>query len=126
MNREFLEAQGLAPEAVEAVLAEHERLVQQLQAQHAEAQFAGVLENMIQAHRGRSAKAIMALLDVEAIRAGDDPRAAAEEALTALKKESPYLFEASAPAYAANTGTGNFVAPAPRTLADALKEKFGK
>ena len=129
MQREFLEAQGLTPEVIDAVIAEHDRVVQQLQVQHAQAvadvRFTGVLDNAIAAAGGRSAKAIAALLDVESLKGSDDPKAAIDQAITALKKDSGYLFAGPGQApYAPGTGTGAFAPEAPQTLAGALKEKF--
>lgn len=144
MKREFLEELKLSQEAIDAVLAEHEKTLtesrqaaqaweekyQQAQLDHdaamAKLRFDGVLDRAINAAGGRSYKAITALLDLEALQASEDPEAAAQEALLSLKKESGWLFQTPvAPPYASGTGTGAFRFPDPQTLADALKEKFG-
>ena len=69
MKREFLESQGLTPEAVEAVLAEHEK---QLHAVRLE----GCLHSAVAKAGGRNAKAIGALLDMGAIAQSQDMAAA--------------------------------------------------
>lgn len=69
--------------------------------------FDGVLKDAITAARGRSDKAIRALLDVEALKASKDQTADIKAALEGLKKDNGYLFEAeeAPPPYAAGTGT---------------------
>lgn len=143
MTREFLEELKLSGEVIDAVLAEHEKVLaesrqavsaweekyQQALADHdaalAKLRFDGVLDRAITAAGGRSYKAITALLDLEALQTSEDPAVAAEEALLALKKDSGWLFQTPmAPPYASGTGTGAFRFPDPQTLADALKEKF--
>lgn len=69
--------------------------------------FDGVLKDAISAARGRSDKAIRALLDVEALKASKDQTADIKAALEGLKKDNGYLFESYEvpPPYAAGTGT---------------------
>ena len=76
--------------------------------------------------RGRNAKAITALLDVEALKASENQADAIEAALEALKKDSRYLFEGDVPPpYARGTGAYNGAKENhPTTLAGALREKF--
>lgn len=120
MEREFLEGLlGDNAQAVEAILGQHEKEL-------ADVVFAGTLSKVIADAGGRNEKAVAALLDMESIRASDNPKAAAEQAVQQLKKEQDYLFAAPAPRYAPGTGTGNFTTPEPKSLADALKQKFGK
>lgn len=90
--------------------------------------FQGVLDNAIAANKGKNAKAITALLDVEALRGSEDQQKAINAALENLKKESGYLFEEvqKAPPYSAGTGTGNPPAAPTGSLADALREKYSK
>ena len=106
-------------EAVEAILGQHEK-------EMADVVFAGVLSKVIRDAGGRNEKAVAALLDMDSIRASEDPKQAAQQAVQQLKKEQDYLFAQPAPRYAAGTGTGNFTTPEPKSLADALKAKFGK
>ena len=76
--------------------------------------------------RGRNAKAITALLDVEALKASENQADAIEAALEDLKKDSRYLFEGDVPPPYAR-GTGAYHGPQekhPTTLAGALREKF--
>ncbi len=84
------------------------------------------LEKAIASARGRNAKAITALLDVEAIKTSENQQTALEEALQELKKDCGYLFQAETPPpYARGTGA---ILPeenrSPATLAGALLEKF--
>ena len=76
--------------------------------------------------RGRNAKAITALLDVDALKASENQEDAIEAALEALKKDSRYLFEGDVPPLYAR-GTGAYQGTQekhPTTLAGALREKF--
>ena len=88
--------------------------------------FQGILDNAIVAARGRNAKAITAMLDLDALRESEDQQAAINTALEDLKKESGYLFEEAGtpPPYARGTGTGKTDPAAPATLAGALHEKY--
>ena len=76
--------------------------------------------------RGRNAKAITALLDVDALKESENQTQAIEEALEALKRDSRYLFEGDVPPpYARGTGAWNGAQEKhPTTLAGALREKF--
>ena len=76
--------------------------------------------------KGRNAKAITALLDVDALKESENQRDAIEAALDALKKENRYLFEGDVPPpYARGTGAYNGAKEKnPTTLAGALREKF--
>lgn len=88
--------------------------------------FSHNLENAITAYKGRNAKAITALLDLEAIQSSENQQDALAQALEALKTECSYLFrEETPPPYA--RGTGAAVPEdkkSPATLAGALLEKF--
>ena len=152
MKREFLEGlrvgeQGLPREVVEAILAENGRELQaaelaagQWQSKYTQAvaahekqladmAFTGLLQEAIAAARGRSVKAITALLDVEALKGSEDRRGAVEAALQKLKKDSGYLFEPqqTPPPYARGTGAGTGAEyERPATLAGALRERFEK
>ena len=88
--------------------------------------FQGVLDSAITAAKGRNAKAITALLDVEALRGSEDQQKAINEALEGLKKDNGFLFdtEGAPPPYAPGTGAGKQPPAAPETLAGALREKF--
>ena len=76
--------------------------------------------------KGRNAKAITALLDVEALKASENQTDAIEAALEELKKDSRYLFEGDVPPpYARGTGAYQGTQEKhPTTLAGALREKF--
>ncbi len=76
--------------------------------QLADMAFDSVLKDAITAAKGRSAKAIAALLDVDKLKASKDQSADIKAALEGLKKDSGYLFDSgeTPPPYAAGTGTG--------------------
>ena len=90
--------------------------------------FQGVLDSAITAARGKNAKAITALLDVEALRGSENQAEAIKAALEGLKKDSGYLFdtEGTPPPYAPGTGTDKQSPVAPETLASAIREKFAQ
>ena len=68
--------------------------------------FDGRIKEAITAAKGRNAKAIAALLDVEALRASKNQDGDIKAALETLKKENGYLFDDDPPArYASGTGT---------------------
>lgn len=77
------------------------------QAKLADMAFDGVLKDAITAARGRSDKAIRAMLDVDALKASKNQAADIKTALEDLKKDSDYLFETdeTPPPYAPGTGT---------------------
>ena len=70
-------------------------------------QFDARLDGAIGKRRGRSAKAIKALLDMDALRGSKNQDQDIDAALDALQKDSGYLFEPveTPPPYAAGTGT---------------------
>ena len=76
--------------------------------------------------KGRNAKAICALLDVETLKESENQREAIEAALEALKQENRYLFDGDVPPpYARGTGAYHGSQEKhPTTLAGALREKF--
>lgn len=70
--------------------------------------FDGRIKDAITAAKGRNAKAISALLDVEALRASKNQEADIKAALEAVKKDNSYLFEAETPPpFAAGTGSAS-------------------
>ena len=152
MKREFLQSlqvgdTPLPKEIIDAIMAENgkdieaikahyadydglkEQLVQQVDTHRREMSdliFSHNLENAILSAKGRNAKAITALLDIDAIKASENQTAALKEALDSLKQECSYLFRAETPPpYARDTGA---VTPethkSPATLAGAILEKF--
>jgi len=108
-------------EAHDQAVADHKKELEGVNFQH-------VLEAAITGAKGKNAKAITALLDVEALRGSEDQSKAINAALEALKKDSGYLFdgEGTPPPYARGTGTGNPPPAATDSLAGALRERFGK
>lgn len=87
------------------------------------------LDSKITAAKGKNAKAIKALLDLEALKGSKNQEADISAALEALKKDSGYLFdgEGTPPPYARGTGVQTpSPANAPATLAGALRERYNK
>lgn len=90
--------------------------------------FDGRIKDAITAAKGRNAKAIAALLDVEKLRSSKNQEADIKSALEAIKKDNAYMFETDTPAgYASGTGTqqtqGN---GGTSSLLGALQEKYNK
>ena len=100
------------------------------QKEMADIAFNHTLEAAITGAKGRNAKAIMALLDLDALRGSKNQDEDIKAALEGLKKDSGYLFdtEGTPPPYSAGAGTGAGGTPpvATPTLASALRERFGK
>lgn len=150
MKREFLQniqvgEQSLPKEVIDAIMAEngrdiqnarqageqweekyhrleqeHSQKLQQMQLEHA-------LQTSVAKARGRNAKAIAALLDMDAIGASEDLPGALDAAMEALKAEHGFLFDTDPvpPPYAQGTGTSaGAQANYPATLAGALREKY--
>ena len=116
MTKEFLEELELEEQVAEAIWQRHTQTVQKLQFDHS-------LQQAIAGAGGRNAKAITALLDMEALQA--DPEGI-PQALEQLKAENSYLFEEKLPRYAKGTGTQIPQKTVPTTLAGALRERFEK
>lgn len=70
--------------------------------------FDGKVKDAITAAKGKSAKAIAALLDMDTLKASKNQDADLKAALEALQKDNGYLFgdEQTPPPYAGGTGTG--------------------
>lgn len=72
--------------------------------------FDGKIKDAITAAKGKSAKAIAALLDMDALKASKNQDADIKTALDNLKKESGYLFEdeqQTPPPFSTGSGTGH-------------------
>ena len=128
MEKEFLEGLGLEEAAVSAILERQAQTQEQHAKELAQVRFDSALEQAVSKAGGRNTVAIRALLDVDALAAAEDREQAIRQALGQLKKECSYLFELPAPpVYAAATGTvQGYLPDEPKTLAEALKEKFKK
>ena len=149
MKREFLQSfkvgdQPLPKEVIDAIMEKngqdiqtakqasqdwedkYNRAVQSHAAQLAQLRLENAVETAVSKAGGRSVKAITALLDMEAIAAAEDVPKALEQALTDLKQDSGYLFEApTPPPYARFTGGAQgSVEHLPATLAGALRERM--
>ena len=93
----------------------------------AQRDFSRMLDSAISGAKGRNAKAILALLDTQALKNAEDPQQAAKDALENLRKTDGYLFEQTKlpPLYARGTGADTGAQKkAPATLAGALQERF--
>lgn len=79
--------------------------------QMADMAFDQSLDSAISGAKGRNAKAIKALLDMEALKKSTNQDADIKAALESLKKDSAYLFEdpSKAPPYAPGAGAGTGV-----------------
>ena len=86
--------------------------------------FDGRVKDAITAAKGRNAKAISALLDVEALRSSKNQEADIKAALETLKKDNSYLFETQTPP-PYNNGTGkNPPAGEPTDLRSAMQARY--
>lgn len=88
--------------------------------------FDGKVKDAITAAKGKNAKAIAALLDVDTLRASKNQDADLKAAVEALKKDNGYLFDDDnvPPPYASGTGTTRPPAGEPTSLAGALREMY--
>ena len=87
--------------------AKAEQAKKDAEARIAAVQFDAKLDSAITKAKGRSGKAIKALLDMDALRGSEDQDHDIEAALKVLQKDSAYLFDGETPPpYAAGTGTG--------------------
>ena len=104
----------------------YNRAVEDHKKELAQMVFDRTLHESIGKCKGRNAKAITALLDVEALQASENQTDAIEAALENLKKDCRYLFDGDVPPpYARGTGAYQGAQEKhPTTLAGALREKF--
>lgn len=89
--------------------------------------FDHALEAAITGAKGKNAKAIRALLDVDTLKGSKNQEADIKAALEGLKKDSGYLFDDGQipPPYAGGTGTHNQLPNGePSSLAGALRAKY--
>ena len=88
----------------------YNQAVKDHQTQLADMAFDRALECAITTANGRNAKAIKALLDVDALKNSKNQEADIKAALEGLQKDSGYLFGSDEvpPTYAAGTGTGAY------------------
>ena len=116
-----MEGLGLEEAAVTAILDAHQKTLAGVNLQHQVAMAIG-------SAGGKNHKAIVALLDMDALAAEVDVAAAAQEAVAAVKAENGYLFEShQPPRYAKNTGKADPAANSePTTLAGALRARMRK
>jgi hypothetical protein len=113
-------------EAAKAWEEQYNRAISDHKAEIAQFVFEKALGEGIVKAKGRNARAITALLDVDALKASENQARAIEEALETLKRDSRYLFEGDVPPpYARGTGAYSGAEDKrPTTLAGALREKF--
>jgi uncharacterized protein YoxC len=86
----------------------YNQAVKDHEAKLADMAFDRKVEEVITGAKGKSAKAIKALLDIDALKASKNQDADIKAAMEALKKDSGYLFdeEGTPPPYSAGAGTG--------------------
>ena len=148
MKREFLQNlkvgdQPLSKDVIDAIMEENGKDTQsaklwqekynQAVAQHqkelSDARFTQVLEQEIFQAKGRNAKAITALLNVDTLKESENQQCAAKQAVQALKEEHGYLFDETEtpPPYARGTGAQvGAIHKEPASLADALKARYAE
>ena len=118
-DQSFEEAARAWEEKYNLALEDHKKQIAQMAFEKA------LGEGIVKA-KGRNAKAIAALLDVDTLKESEDQTQAIEAALETLKKENRYLFDGDVPPPYAR-GTGAYTGQQekhPTTLAGALREKF--
>ena len=125
----YADYDALKASETEAAKQWEERLNQQVDTHRREMSdliFSHNLEKAILSAKGRNAKAITALLDIETLKSSENQTADLEEALQQLKQDCSYLFQSETPPpYARGTGANQpEVNRSPATLAGALLEKF--
>ena len=89
--------------------------------------FDHALEAAITGAKGRNAKAIRALLDVDTLKSSKNQEADIKAALEAVQKDNGYLFDdgSAPPPYAGGTGTHKQQPNGePSSLAGALRAKY--
>ena len=93
----------------------------------ADRDFQQILDGAIGAAKGKSAKAIKALLDLDALKGSKNQEADIKAALEGLQKESGYLFDdgETPPPYAGGSGGGQG-GKGSDSLAGALRERYRK
>lgn len=98
-----------------------ERAEKDAAAKIADMEFNGLLTQAIAGAKGKNAKAITALLDLDALKASKNQEADITAALEALKGESGFLFDSdqTPPPYASGTGSAHL-------LGGITKEAFAK
>ena len=113
-------------EAAKSWEEKYNRAVEAHKQEIAQMTFERALSEGIVKARGRNARAITALLDVESLKTSENREDAIEAALEDLKRDSRYLFEGDVPPpYARGTGAYHGTQEVrPTTLAGALREKF--
>ena len=146
MKREFLQNLKvgdlpLSKEVIDAIMEEngkdiesmkqwqekYKEAISQHQEQMAALTFHNTLSQAIAQAKGRSEKAIMALLDVDALKCSENQPQAIQEALEKLKTESSFLFDETQtpPPFARGTGAPcGAEENSPATLAGALRLKY--
>ena len=129
VKNRYADYDALKQAEADAAKAWEEKLNQQVDTHRREMSeliFSHNLEKAILSAKGRNAKAITALLDIEKLKTSENQTADLEEALQTLKQECGYLFQSETPPpYARGTGANQpDTSKSPVTLAGALLEKF--
>lgn len=104
-----------------------EKAEQDAAARIAELEFNTLLDGTITAAKGKNAKAIRALLDVDTLKGSKNQTEDAKKALDALREESGYLFESAEvpPPFAAGAGTAKVMTDPQSVGGEITKQLFG-
>ena len=117
--------QGFQSQDIDAIKAsahdweeKYKKAIADHEAEKAETAFQNILKDAIAAAKGRNAKAISALLDLDALRQSKNQDGDIKAALEAVRKENDYLFgDDKPPKFSASTGGHSFGGTDPETLA---------
>lgn len=124
-NKAIEDFKGLDIDGVKKAAEDWKAKFQQAEKEHAaklaDMEFDSLLSGAVSTAKGKNAKAIRALLDVDALKASKNQSDDIKTALEALKKDSGYLFEDDQvpPPYAKGTGHS-------KLLDGVTKESFAK
>ena len=103
MNREFLEQKGLSEELIDEILAEHERCVEELRTEFAgqlsakeeelsELRTEHAIEKELTGLGAKNLKAVKALLDMDALKNGENSAEELARQLELIRRENGFLF----------------------------------
>ncbi len=132
MNRDDLAALNIPDEAISAILELHESslkaAVEEVDQRLGEENFNQLLDLVISQSKPKNAKAIKAVLDLDALKASEDRLTSLRDAVKDLQKNESYLFEPDfpiPPLYAAGTGSATIFGPVSSDYEKAFRDGIG-